>query len=55
MMVFVDDGSAYYEIRRNVLVAGSGLKSDYSGHDKHFYDNLGIGLDLPCGNTECDN
>ena len=44
-----DDGSAYFDIRDNVFYAGSGLKSDYAGHDKHFHGNLGIGLSLPCG------
>ena len=44
-----DDGSAWYEIYGNVFVGGSGLKSDYSGHDKNWHSNLGIGLDLPCG------
>jgi hypothetical protein len=43
------DGSAYYEIYGNVFVGGSGLKSDYSGHDKNWHSNLGIGLGLPCG------
>ena len=36
-------------MRQNVFYAGSGLKSDYAGHDKHFHGNLGIGLSLPCG------
>ena len=44
-----DDGSAWFEIFGNVLVGGSGLKSDYSGHDKDWNSNLGIGLGLPCG------
>ena len=44
-----DDGSAWFEIFGNVLVGGSGLKSDYSGHDKDWHSNLGIGLGLPCG------
>ena len=44
-----DDGSAYFDIRYNVFYEGSGLKSDFSGHDKLFHGNLGISLDLPCG------
>lgn len=44
-----DDGSAYFSIRNNVLYGGSGLKSDYSGHDKSFEGNLGIALSTPCG------
>ena len=43
------DRSSYYDIRYNVLYEGSGLKSDYSGHDKLFHGNLGISLSLPCG------
>jgi len=44
-----DDGSAYFDIRYNVFYGGSGLKSDYAGHDKIFHGNLGIALSTPCG------
>jgi hypothetical protein len=44
-----DDGSSYFDIRDNVFYEGSGLKSDYSGHDKRFHGNLGIAINLPCG------
>ena len=44
-----DDGSAYFDIRDNVFYSGSGLKSDYAGHDKHFHGNLGIAISMPCG------
>ena len=43
------DGSAYFDIRDNVFYEGSGLKSDYAGHDKRFHGNLGIAISLPCG------
>jgi hypothetical protein len=44
-----DDGSAYFDIRFNVFYEGSGLKSDFAGHDKLFHGNLGVALNTPCG------
>ena len=38
-----DDGSSYYDIHHNVEYASGGLKSDYAGHDKLYYDNLNVG------------
>lgn len=35
-----DDGTAWMNIHSNVFYAGDGVKMDYSGHDKHFHDNL---------------
>jgi hypothetical protein len=40
-----DDGSAYYKVRSNVMYQGGGLKSDYGGHAKHFYNNLFLTAD----------
>ena len=35
-----DDCSAWHHMKSNVQVYGHGLKSDFSGHDVHFEDNL---------------
>ena len=38
-----DDGSSFYNIRRNVFYSADGFKMDYGGHDSSFTDNLVIG------------
>jgi len=38
-----DDTSSYYKIHTNVMYMGGGIKCDYDGHEKRFYDNLMVG------------
>lgn len=36
-----DDGSAYYQTHDNFMVyGGTGMKSDFGGHDNHHYGNI---------------
>jgi len=37
-----DDTTSWYKIYNNVLYLGGGVKCDYDGHDKYFYNNLMI-------------
>ena len=35
-----DDSSSYYKIHGNVFYLGGGVKCDYDGHEKAFYNNI---------------
>eukprot|EP00041_Stephanoeca_diplocostata_P013202 m.230408 g.230408 ORF g.230408 m.230408 type:complete len:487 (+) comp19259_c0_seq4:384-1844(+) len=35
-----DDTSSYYKISGNLFIGGGGVKCDYAGHDKYFFDNV---------------
>ena len=35
-----DDTSSYYDIQKNFMYMGGGVKCDYAGHDKIYHDNI---------------
>eukprot|EP00937_MAST-01D_sp_MAST-1D-sp2_P002963 g2963.t1 len=35
-----DDSSSYYEIHSNLFYLGGGIKCDYDGHEKKFWNNV---------------
>ena len=46
-----DDTSSYYRIYENFFYLGGGVKCDYDGHEKHFYDNVMLGTSAGCWHT----
>eukprot|EP00658_Telonema_sp_P-2_P049871 TRINITY_DN3795_c0_g1_i19.p1 TRINITY_DN3795_c0_g1~~TRINITY_DN3795_c0_g1_i19.p1 ORF type:complete len:842 (-),score=152.99 TRINITY_DN3795_c0_g1_i19:108-2633(-) len=46
-----DDTSSYYLIHNNFFYLGGGVKCDYDGHDKRFYNNLMLGTTAGCWHT----
>ena len=38
-----DDTSSYYKIHHNFFYLGGGVKCDYDGHEKRFYNNVMLG------------
>jgi len=35
-----DDGSSWYDVHDNFFPYGGGMKMDFGGHDKKFYNNI---------------
>jgi hypothetical protein len=46
-----DDTSSYYKIHGNFMYLGGGVKCDYDGHEKRFYNNLMLGTTAGCWHT----
>ncbi|MDA9686899.1 hypothetical protein N9U05_00255 [bacterium] len=46
-----DDTSSYYKIYSNFFYLGGGVKCDYDGHEKHFYENVMLGTTASCWHT----
>ena len=46
-----DDTSSYYKIHHNFFYLGGGVKCDYDGHEKHFYNNVMLGTSAGCWHT----
>ena len=46
-----DDTSSYYKIHDNFFFLGGGVKCDYDGHEKRFYNNLMLGTSAGCWHT----
>jgi len=46
-----DDTSSYYKIHHNFFYLGGGVKCDYDGHEKRFYNNVMLGTTAGCWHT----
>ena len=46
-----DDTSSYYLIHHNFFYLGGGVKCDYDGHEKRFYNNVMLGATAGCWHT----
>jgi hypothetical protein len=46
-----DDTSSYYKIHHNFFYLGGGVKCDYDGHEKRFYENVMLGTTAGCWHT----
>ena len=46
-----DDTSSYYKIHHNFMYLGGGVKCDYDGHEKRFYENVMLGTTAGCWHT----
>ena len=46
-----DDTSSWYKIHHNFMYLGGGVKCDYDGHEKRFYNNVMLGTTAGCWHT----